>query len=127
MLGHRVHGCPTAEEYVDTGRVKIVDNRLFLPTGQPILNNGCGLGLQASVDAWLSANKPPSSDSTTPTPQRDTPPHATSYSFEIVLEPAVPTGAYITEEADLDADDNDRRYTTELYDMFEVFATKKKD
>jgi len=127
MLGHRVCGCPAAEEYVDTGCVKIVNNRLFLPTGQPIPNDSRGLGLQASVDAWLSTNKPPSSDSTTPTPQHDAPPHATSYSFEIVPEPAVPTGAYITEEADLDTGDDDCGYTTELYDMFEVFATKKKD
>src|SRR6266702_774314 len=127
MLGHRVRGCPAAEEYVDTGRVKIFDNRLFLPTGQPIPNDGRGLGLQASVDAWLSANKPPSSDSTTPTPQRDAPPHATSCSFEIVPEPAVPTGAYITEEADSDAGSDDHEYTMELYDMYEVFATKKKD
>ena len=37
------------------------------------------------------------------------------------------TGAYIAEEADSDGDAEDDMYTTELYDMFEVFATKKKD
>ena len=56
MLGHRIRGCPTAEEYVDTGRVKIVGNRLHLPTGQAIPNDGRGLGLKASIDAWPAAN-----------------------------------------------------------------------
>ena len=28
LLGHRIHGCPAADEYVNTGRVKIVNNRL---------------------------------------------------------------------------------------------------
>ncbi|KAI9437811.1 hypothetical protein BJY52DRAFT_1196292 [Lactarius psammicola] len=116
-----------AEEYVDTGRVKIVNNRLFLPTGQPIPNDGHGLGLQASIDAWLSANVQSSSDTATPTLQRDAPPHTTSYSFEIVPEPVVSTGAYITEEVDSDTGDSDKNYTTDFYDMYEVFSTKKKD
>ena len=42
MLRHRIHSCPAAEEYVDTGHVKIVNSRLHLPTGQLILNDGCG-------------------------------------------------------------------------------------
>ncbi len=127
MIGHCIHSCPAAEEYVDTGHVKIINNWLFLPTGQPIPNDGHGLGLQVSIDTWLSANVQPFSDTTTQTPQRDMPPHATSYSFEIILEPAVSTGAYITEEADSDAGDGGDEYTTELYDMYEVFAMKKKD
>jgi hypothetical protein len=62
-LGHRIHSCPAAEEYVDNGRVKIINRRLYLPTGQPIPNDGRGLGLKAGVDAWLAA--------TVPTVQRD--------------------------------------------------------
>jgi hypothetical protein len=127
MLGHRIRGCPAAEEYYQTGRVKIVSNRLHLPTGEPIPNDGRGLGLKASLDAWLAANAQPSSDTTMPAPQHDPPPHTTSYSFEILPEPAVPTGAYITEEADLDSGSDDNAYSSELYDMYEVFATKKKD
>ena len=126
VLGHRVRGCPAAEEYYRTGRVKVVDNRLHLPTGEPIPNDGRGLGLKASLDAWLAANPQPSSDTTASPPQRDLPPHK-SYSFEIVPEHTVPAGAYITEEADIDSDSNDDVYTSELYDMYEVFATKKKD
>jgi hypothetical protein len=127
MLGHRIHGCPAAKEYFDTGCVKIIGNRLLLPTGEPILNNGCRLGLKVSLDAWLAANAPPSSVTTTPTPQRDPPPHTMSYSFEILPEPTIPTGAYITEEAEVDSGNDDNTYMSELYDMYEVFATRKKD
>lgn len=74
LLAHRIHGCATARQYADTGRVKIVNNRLHLPTGQPIPNDGRGLGLQASVDAWLSTNKQPFSDTTASNVQRDEPP-----------------------------------------------------
>ena len=35
MLGHRIRGCPAAEEYYRTGCVKIIGNRLHLPTGEP--------------------------------------------------------------------------------------------
>lgn len=51
----------------------------------------------------------------------------TSYSFEILPDPTVPTGAYITEETDLEAESDNNAYTMELYDMYEVFSTKKKD
>ena len=59
--------------------------------------------------------------------QCDLPPHTTSYSFEIVAEPAVSAGAYITKETDSDTGGDDNEYTTELYNMYEVFATRKKD
>ncbi len=49
-LGHHIHSYPTAKEYVDTGHVKIINHRLYLPTGQPILNDGYGQGLKAGVD-----------------------------------------------------------------------------
>ena len=42
---HRIRQCPAAEEYVNTGRVKIFGGRLYLPTGQPIPNDGRGLGM----------------------------------------------------------------------------------
>ena len=35
----------------DTGHLRIVNRRLYLPTGQPILDNPRGLGLKAGVDA----------------------------------------------------------------------------
>jgi hypothetical protein len=75
MLGHRIHGCPAAEEYYRTGRVKIIGNRLHLPTGEQIPNDGRGLGLKASLDAWLAANTPPPSDATIDPSARSTTPH----------------------------------------------------
>ena len=33
MPGHRIHGCPAAEEYVDARRVTIVNRQLHLRTG----------------------------------------------------------------------------------------------
>jgi Aspartyl protease len=123
-LGHRIHACPAAKEYVDTGHVKIINCRLYLPTGQPIPNDGRGLGLKAGVDAWLAANKQYSSTSIAPTVQRDPPPHAASFSLEVLPDPAA-SGAYITEaDADLNTGGNDN-YPTELYDMFEVFVARK--
>ena len=104
-LGHRIHACPGAEEYVDTGRVRIINRRLYLPTGEPIPYDGCGLGLKASVDTWLAANQQFSSSSTSTAPQRDRPPHQASFSFEVIPEPSAPKGAYIT-EADSDDDAN---------------------
>ena len=127
VLGHRIRGCPAAQEYYRTGCVKIISNRLHLPTGEPMPNDGRGLGLKASLDAWLAANAQPPSDATMPSPQRDPPPHATSYSFEISPEPRALAGAYIAEGADSDSGSNNDAYTPELYDMYEVFATKKKD
>jgi hypothetical protein len=88
---------------VDTGRVKIINRRLYLPTGEFIPNDGRGLGLKAGVDAWLAANPQYCSTSSAPTMQRDPPPHAASYSFEVIPDSAVLKGAYIT-EADTDSD-----------------------
>jgi hypothetical protein len=127
MLGHRIRGCPTAEEYVNTGRVKIVGNRLHLPTGEPIPNDGCRLGLKASIDAWLAANAQRSTETAAPTTERARHLTQQSYSFQILPEPVTPVGAYITEEADSDTVEDDGAYNTELYDIYEVFATRKRE
>ena len=126
-LGHRIRSCPAAEEYVDTGRVQILNGRLYLTTGEPIPNDGRGLGLKAGVDAWLAANKQYSNTSTNPTVTRDPPPHTASFSFEALPDTTVPTSAYITKlETDTQPDNGDT-YPNELFDMFEVFAARKTD
>ena len=126
-IGHRIRNCPAAEEYVDTGRVKIINRCLYLPTSEFIPNDGHGLGLKAGVDAWLAANPQYCSTSSAPTMQCDPLPHAASYSFEVIPDLAVLKGAYIT-EADTDSDTGGgNSYPNELYDMFEVFATRKAD
>ena len=50
--------CTTAEEYVNTGRASLVDNRIHLPNGQPIPYDGTRRGLQACINMWLAAQQP---------------------------------------------------------------------
>ena len=128
-LGHRIHACPAAEEYVNIGHVRIINHCLYLPTGQPIPNDGHSLRLKAGVDAWLAANQQYSNMPTASTMQHDAPPYVANMCFEISPEPEVPVsiGAYITEtDVDLEMDSKDN-YPSELYDMFEVFVTRKTD
>ncbi len=66
-LGHHIHACPAAKEYVDTGHVKIINCHLYLLTGHPIPNDGCSLGLKAGVDTWLAANQQYSNTALVPT------------------------------------------------------------
>jgi hypothetical protein len=66
--GHQVRGCPAAEEYVRTGRALIQNDRLHLPNGQPIPNDGSGRGLKHAIDTWLAADSArPSEPSAVPT------------------------------------------------------------
>jgi len=54
--GHRLRECPSAIEYIKTGQVTVKNNRLFLPNGGPIPNDGSGRGLKHAVDTWTAAN-----------------------------------------------------------------------
>ena len=128
-LGHCIHACLMAEEYVDTGQVKIINHHLYLSTSELIPNDGHGLGLKAGVDAWLVANPQYSSIATALTwiKQCDPPPHTASFSVKVLLEPVASTGIYII-EADSEADTgSDDKYSNKLFNMFEVFATWKMD
>jgi hypothetical protein len=78
--GHRIRECTTALEYVHAGRAAVVDDRIRLPNGDPVPNDGLGCGLKASIDAWL-ANQPPASQQNTHPFPREPPPHLT-LSFE---------------------------------------------
>ena len=79
-----------------------------------------------SVDTWLAANQQFSSSGTSTAPQCDRPPQQASFSFEVIPELSAPKGVYIT-EADLDEDVSIDNYPIELYNIFEVFTTKKTD
>lgn len=54
--GHYVRQCPTAKYYDATNRILILNDRLHLPNGQPIPNDGNGRGLKPAIDKWLAAN-----------------------------------------------------------------------
>jgi hypothetical protein len=59
-LGHQIHFCPVAQEYISTGCAKIMDDRMHLPNGRGIPNDGLGRGLKAGIDDWLAAQSAPS-------------------------------------------------------------------
>ena len=52
---HRIRMCLVANEYVCTGRAKVVGDKLCLPNNQRIPNDGSGRGIKASIDAWLTS------------------------------------------------------------------------
>ncbi|KAH9042193.1 hypothetical protein EDB85DRAFT_2139539 [Lactarius pseudohatsudake] len=54
--GHHVRQCSTAKYYDYTNRILILNDRLHLPNGQPIPNDGNGRGLKPAIDKWLAAN-----------------------------------------------------------------------
>ena len=122
--GHRVRGCPAAFEYVRSGRVVVKNDRLTLPSGQPIPNDGSSKGLKHGIDTWLAANSTNLSEPVktpqvpvTATLQCDSPPHST-----LALE--------IIQSEDLNdasrGSDNDS-LGGELYDIHEVLAAVAKD
>lgn len=54
--GHNFRQCSTANDYARTGRILITNDRLSLPNGEPIPNDGNGRGLKPAIDEWLVAN-----------------------------------------------------------------------
>jgi hypothetical protein len=121
-LGHRIRRCPIAEEYFNSGRVKIYNDRIYLPNGQPVPNDGSNRGLRHSIDAWL-ARQPSLS---TPPPTRDPPPH-TSFAIQTCeVHPQPVARAHIVEVADLDSDASGSESEEDGLDIFGVFAAEKK-
>lgn len=57
--GHHVRlifcQCSIAQEYMRLGHTLVLGNRLCLPKGQQILNDGTGHGLRHGIDTWLAA------------------------------------------------------------------------
>ena len=126
---HRIRECSLAQEYVQSKKAIIINDRMHFANGQPITPDNPGRNLQAKIDAWLAGSTtavpPHTSD---PTFKRDPPPHAT-HCFEIVSESSfgqpVPQ-AHIEEVSPIEetiqrGDDGD-----EDVDLFEVFATERK-
>jgi hypothetical protein len=44
-------------EYVNARNALIIDDRMHLPSGERIPNDGSGQGLKYAIDSWLSANR----------------------------------------------------------------------
>ena len=128
--GHRVCECPTAQEYVRSGHTIIIGERLHLPNGQPIPNDGTGRGLKNGIDSWLAAQP-----QVTPALaqqvafMREAPPHlpttfdnhAPSARIEDVMEAHI-VQVVSTGQAEEDSDPDDE----DALDIFQVFAAEKK-
>ena len=118
---HRVRQCPIAEEYYNSGRVTIINERIHLPNSQPIPNNGSNRGLKHAIDTWLAQQ----SSSTT----RDPPPHTPHKSFAIqtyeIHSPPV-AKAHLEEVTDIKSDPSSSEDEEDGLDIFGVFATEKK-
>jgi hypothetical protein len=115
---HRVRRCPVAEEYFDSGRIKIINERIYLPNGQPVPNDRSNRGLQHAIDTWLTQQ--PS------TTTRDPPPH-TSFAIQTyAAHPQSIARAHIVEIPDLDSGISDSESEEDGLDIFGVFAAEKK-
>jgi hypothetical protein len=58
---HHIHMCQVAMDYVLTGHVKVVEDKIHLPNRQVVPNDGTRQGIKASIDLWLTLQTPPAS------------------------------------------------------------------
>ena len=120
---HRVCDCAIAGEYVKSGCASIVNDRIHLPNGQPVPFDGSRRGLKASIDTWLNSQIAPTAAPAQSRAifTRDTPPHfdpgnASTSRIEEVVE------SHVLQVKDSVTTDEEEF----PHDIFEVFATKKK-
>ena len=127
--GHRIRECPSAQEYVRTGRALVMGDRLHLPNGQSIPNDGSGRGLKHSIDAWLATQPQDAPAPAQVSFSREAPPHiphtfsnrAPSARIEEVAETHIVQVVNASpSEEEADSDDEDP------FDFFQVFATERK-
>ena len=127
QTSHRVRECPSAQEYVRTGRALILEDRLSLPNGQQIPNDGTGCRLKHGIDTWLTAQAQVNS---TPIQQvsltHDTPPHLPTKRDSRVPSAHIEevTEAHIVQI--IDDDDHSDSDDEDPIDFFQVFATERK-
>jgi hypothetical protein len=105
--GHHLHECPVAEEYIDSGRVVIINHWIHLPNGQLVPNDGTSQGIKASIDNWLIMQYP--SQVAAPTTQ-----------IKEVVE------AHILQVMEFSSPLPNNESEDEAMDIFEVFTTQKR-
>ena len=133
QAGHRLRECRIAQEYIASGRAIIKEERIHLPDGQRVPNDGTGRGIKASIDIWLAAQTLVPPVAVPPQTQaaltRDPPPQSslkfsTRGSSASRIEEV--TEAHIFQVAQVAAPKSDTESETEEMDIFEVYATEKK-
>ena len=114
--------CQVAMDYVLTGRAKVVEDKIHLPNGQVVPNDGTGWGIKASIDLWLTSQTPPAPAQThivyTPSPppeQRAAPPTR----IEEVAEANILQITEVQPQVQEQCEDKD-------LNIFQVFAAEKK-
>ena len=94
---HIVCKCHKSEEYVCSGHTTIINYHVCLPNGEQVPNDRTGLGVQHSLNAWLTANPISAQQSV----QREAPPHS-ALSLE-VIKPNPPPKSFVEEVSDKEA------------------------
>ena len=121
--GHRVRTCTIANEYVNSGRATVINDRVHLPNGQPIPYDGTNRGIKARIDSWLALQNAPPASQTRAVFVRDPPPHfdsrnASTSRIEEVIESHI-----LQVRESVTPDEEEEEFS---HDIFEVFATEKK-
>ena len=119
--GHRVRSCPIANEYLQSGRATVVEDRIHLPNGQPVPFDASRRGIKANIDAWLAAQSAAAPTQAQAhavfTPRYDSRNASTSRIEEVIESHIIQV-----REATTTAESEDEF----SHDIFEVFATEKK-
>ena len=119
--GHRVRECPSAQEYVRTGRALVLEDRISFPNGQPIPNDGTGRGLKHGIDTWLTTQA--STNPTSVSFARESPPH-----FPAKHDTRMPSARIeeVTESHILQIISGEDDSDSDGEDLFQVFAAERR-
>jgi hypothetical protein len=114
--------CQVAMDYILTGHAKVVEDKIRLPNGQVVPNDGTGRGIQASIDLWLTSQTPPVPAQTHIVYMPSPPPEQHAAPPTQIEEVAKANILQITEvqpQVQEQCEDED-------LDIFQVFAAEKK-
>jgi hypothetical protein len=114
-------------DYVHSGHMTVIEDKICLPNGQQIPNDRTGQGLKASIDRWLTSQNPPVPAQAhivyTPLPPPPPPePHAPPARIKEVTETNI---LQITQVTQVQTQGQEQCEDEDL-DIFQVFAAKKK-
>jgi hypothetical protein len=122
-----VHDCAQVEEYVRAGCTTHINNKICLPNGQPIPYDGTKQGLKVAIDTWWATQPTPALAAPAPAQthivfMQETPPHMdVRCMLPSQIEEVVETHILQVKEVANPAEEQEIPH-----DIFEVFATEKK-
>ena len=124
---HGIRKCPIAMEYVRMDCTKVINDRLHLPNGQRIPNDGSNRGLKHGINTWFASGSSPAPTSTTSSnaiPLQHEPPSQLALSFEAMESHMV----QLTNVSELEPEPatTSDDLAADLYDLHEVLAMEWK-